>query len=114
MNPQWSVMALRTITPNHRDLRQISLTTPYTLIGSNYDHDDPTKFRDRVGETVCGEWSELDHLLARLWESHSIRPKVRYSLPAWIDEEGARGCMESLLPEVSRRGVVDLIEDDRF
>jgi hypothetical protein len=110
MNPRWSAMALRTITPNHRDLRQISLVAPSTLFDTKYNHDDPTKFRKRMGERVCREWSELDHLLARLWESHSIRPKVLYRM----GEENARSCMESLLPEVSRRGVLDLIGDIRF
>ena len=57
------------------------------------------------------EWQDLDHLLVRFWTSHSIRPLVMYD----PDEDG-KGLrdevnrMLSLLPELTRRGLVDVVE----
>ena len=51
-------MALRTVTLNHRHLQQIALDVP-SLSSC------PT----RHGESNYRQWSELDQLLVRLWES---------------------------------------------
>jgi hypothetical protein len=52
---------------------------------------------DPTPETVR-EWRDLDHLLAGLWTSHSILPKISY-----------RDCMQTvapiLLPELTSQGV---------
>ena len=60
--------------------------------------------KDAIGETAYLKWMETDHVLAQLHESHSIRPKVVF----WENEQWMRGCMECLLPEVTKRGIVDL------
>ena len=57
------------------------------------------------------EWQDLDHLLVRFWTSHSIRPLVMYD----PDEEGEDlrdkiDRMLSLLPELTKRGLVDIVE----
>ena len=59
--------------------------------------------RQAIEGQIFGEWSDLDHLLAKLWESHSIRPKVICSTPEMRDP------VESLLPEITKRGIIDLI-----
>jgi hypothetical protein len=119
MRPRWVTTTLRTITPDHRNLQQISLETPFTLFHSGHGpvdlvtfrHGpvDSATFRHRVGDAVGTEWPDLDHLLAQLWESHSIRPKVFYTVPSWLDKEVAGRCVESLLSEISKKGIVDLV-----
>jgi len=53
------------------------------------------------------EWQDLDRLLLQFWISHSIRPKIgcrngdRYALKSYASR---------LLPELTSRGVVDLVE----
>ena len=97
-NVQWAIMALQTITPNHRDLQQITIWLSYSLttnVGAN--------FRRAIGEVYCGQWVDLDHLLIQLWESCLIRPKVI------VATRGA-DCVRHLLQEVTKRGIIDLVE----
>jgi hypothetical protein len=61
------------------------------------------------GETVRQEWQDLDRLLVRFWTSHSIRPKIVYG--AGKGESGLRDLAPGLLPELTRRGVVDLVKE---
>jgi len=98
-NIQWVLTALRTITPNHQSLQEVSLHAPCLLCGS----------RRAIGEAARRRWSEFDHLLARLWESHSICLKVRFFNHA---DETNRRCANSLLPESSKRGMVALADPE--
>ena len=50
-------------------------------------------------------------MLAQLWESHSIRPEVTYNVPTWMGKGTGRR-MQILLPEVTARGIVDLVEQN--
>ena len=108
-HPQWAVMALRTVTPNHRDLQQFSLDTPYITYWPHLRDINTASVRGALGETVHAKWLEIDHLLAQLWESHMIRPKVLYSSSPWMNERKSRRFVEILLPEVTARGTADLI-----
>jgi len=54
------------------------------------------------------EWNDVDQLLVQFWTSHSIRTRVVYV--AGIRGEDTRGYVSSLLPELTRRGLVDLVE----
>lgn len=110
LNPRWIVMTLRTITSNHRNIRQISVDAAYILYDLIHKHVDPVNFRHAIGATAHAEWLQLDHLLGKLWESHLVRPKVLYDVPSSMDAERAKTCMESLFPEATGRGVVDLIQ----
>jgi hypothetical protein len=56
-----------------------------------------------IGEANYGQWLDLDRLLVQLWESYSIRPKAILS-PA------EAGSFERLLPGITKRGVIDLVE----
>ena len=96
-------MALETVTLKHRDLQQISIHLPPStlLLG------DPVKIRQTVGEEIYSQWVKLDHTLVRLGESHAIRTKVIYDAVNG-EEAGVCECIEGLLPETTKRGVVNL------
>ena len=90
---QWIAVALQTV--QSKNLQQITIQ-PYGAIAN------PVK------DTVSQEWQALDHLLVRFWTSHSIRPRIKY--------KGGRGgdrlkaIIPSLLPELTRRGLIDWVE----
>ena len=96
---EWVVKALQTITPKSQDLRQLIIDIPhdYTLSGLG-DNDE-----EAVGEPVHGQWPDLDRLLIQFWESHSIRPKVVFTAG-----HGVEDFIGSLLPEITKRGIVDV------
>ena len=51
------------------------------------------------------EWGDLDHALAQLWTSRSIRPTILLS------REGEMiGLVPELLPELTKQGAVDVFE----
>lgn len=112
LDPKWVAMTLRTVTQNHRDLREIILDLSWILCEAGFARTRvaiPDKFLRVVGATVCAEWLEVDRLLVQLSESHWIRPKVLFNVPSYMEGAGARRCVESLLPELKARGIVDLI-----
>ena len=61
-----------------------------------------------LGTAVRQEWQYLDHLLVRFWTSHSIRPRIVYE--QYMGEREMRNHTSSLLPELTRRGLIDLVE----
>ena len=63
---------------------------------------------DLIGGTVRQEWEDLDRLLVQFWTACSIRPKFMYV--AEEGEDDLRDLAPSLLPELTRRGAVDLVE----
>ena len=93
-------MALRTITPEHRDLREISIFVHYTLAGSD--------IRGTMGEAGFGWWLDLDRILVRLWESHSVHPGIRHERMGG-GRQDTEYCIKCLLPEAAKRGIIDLI-----
>jgi hypothetical protein len=103
---QWVIMALQTITPKHQDLRQITIWLSYylTLCGVG------TEARWTVGVAKYRQWLDLDRLLVRLWESHSIRPKVVVPTKRADQTKNMRGGIGSLLPEITKRGIIDFVE----
>ena len=99
--------ALQTITHKHRDLQKISIWTRYP----DFVHlgaDVYTNVREAVGGTGHGEWLDLDRFLVQLWESHSIRPRIA-CVPGETRREMA-DLVEWLLPEIMKRGIIDLVE----
>ena len=93
---EWITLTLQTIGQEHRDLRRISIVMPLdlTLIP--------------IGKGTLEQWLDLDRTLVRLWESHSIRTSVIRSRKS---EAGLVDCIGSLLPEMMRRGRVELVEN---
>ena len=98
----WVIAALRTITPEHRDLRQISVHVPgyIALVDAS------AGLEQAVGKAVYRQWLDLDRLLVQLWESRSIRPKLVPGLPM----ENRKQNIACLFPEMTKRGVIDLAE----
>jgi len=109
LTAQWVLTALRTITTNHRNLRQVSVRAP--CLSCRPDRADPVNVDDAIGKIGSRQWSEFDHLLAQLWKSLSIRPEVLYYTHP--DGTGCR-CVNSLLPCATRRGIVDLSRGDMW
>ena len=94
-------MALQTITPEHQDLRRISIHIPFYLTNG-------TGAGQTVGEAARREWLDLDRLLVQLWESRSIRPRVGYKgLGQRMKQQTTDYWVGCLLPEITRRGIVD-------
>ena len=52
---------------------------------------------------------ELDNLLAKLTEPHSIRLNARYDVPTDTNESRKKRRLKVLLPEAMTRGMVDLV-----
>ena len=101
-NVEWIATALQTITPEHRDLRQISIYLPFQLTFYKID----ANIKRSFGEAASRSWSSLDHLLVQFWELRSIRPRVGCAT------QGEKGqnteyCIRCLLPETTKRGIVD-------
>jgi hypothetical protein len=68
-------------------------------------------FATQFGETVYQEWQDLDRVLVQFWNSHSIRPEITCE----VDKRGnyLRAFAPTLLPELTRRGLVNLVEVQR-
>ena len=92
-NVQRIVMALQTV--QSKRLQQITI----------HPHG---AFAIPVKEAVRQEWQDLDHLLVQFWTSRSIRPKITYE--AGTGGDNLRAYVPNLLPELTRRGLVDLVE----
>ena len=90
---QWITTTLQ--TAGSTNLQQIIIRSSTTTEAS-------------IAELVYREWEDLDRVLLQLWTSRSIRPKIGY--------QGRKGGCDlrelvlKLLPELTSRGVVDLVE----
>ena len=103
----WVTMALQTITPKHREPPQISIHVPYDSTLAHLG----AHVRRVIGERVFGQWSELDRFLVQFWESCSVRPKVVCTtLKEEKEKENVRGSIKCLLPEMTKGGIIDLVE----
>ena len=105
INFGWVTTALRTITTKHQEFRRISI---HVYLGYAFNGTTSANVRRTIGEQKFGQWSELDHVLAKLWESHSIRPGILYYLPPSEGTQAMTECIGCLLPEITRRGIIDL------
>jgi len=95
-NTQWVTMALQTV--ESKDLQGVAL----------HPNPDIFTYLEMNTEPIRQQWHDLDHLLVQFWTSHSIRPKVTYRT-GWggID---TRDYVPSVLPELTKGGLVDLVE----
>jgi len=106
-------MTLRTVTPSHRNLQEISLYVPDVPYGPTLNYADSANVKRAVGEAIYEQWMELDRLLAQLWESHSIHLTVLYYGKWGKNGEGPGSCVHSLFPETTGRGIADLVRRSR-
>ena len=100
------VVALETITSQHRDLRKISFYLLYILGDLTFGEMDIEEHVEKPNRGM--KWSDLDRLLVKLHESREIRTTV-------VCHEskirvGVKGIKE-LLPEMMKRAAVDLCEE---
>jgi hypothetical protein len=100
---EWVIAALQTITPNHRDLRQITIRIPHHLTHAGA----LANIRRSIGEAHVRLWLDLDLFLAQLWETRSIRTKV-----VCTTERSTGVDIGCLFPEMTKRGILDLVEYD--
>ena len=71
----------------------------------------PDKKDPEFWEVDIQEWLDLDQLLVQFWSTHSIRPQVIYVAESRGND--LRACVSSLLPELTRRELVDLSRSPR-
>ena len=86
---KWVTTTLETITPQHQDLQRISIHVPHPWV------------HDQV--------KDLDRLLVQLWDSHSIRTSVTCFIAEHQKRE-MRGWAGYMFPELTKRGIIDLVE----
>ena len=86
-------MTLRTVEP--RNLESITIYVDENLPGT-------------IEEEARQEWKDLDRLLVQFWNSHLIRPRFVHT--AGKEGRDLRVNVPNLLPESTRRGIVDLFE----
>jgi hypothetical protein len=101
---EWMTTALRTITPKHRDPRQITIEVSHystlSVLCAN--------LQQVIGEGNRGQWLNLDRLLVQLCESRPIGPRV------WATRRGVSSYVWFVLPEATGRGMVDPVEKDLY
>ena len=96
MDSGWIIATLETITSKHRDFRKIYI---------DVDH---VRELDKANPEVA--WSDLDRLLVKFWESRSIRTRLGLTEPP-KRAGGMRGLAMFLLPELTKRGMIDFVEE---
>jgi len=95
----WAGSTLKTLTPNHKDLWRISI---HMVIREH------ANLQQIFGIDICDSWADLDHTLIQLWESNAVTTRVTYATGG--DKTEARKFVEQLLPEMTRRGIVELVD----
>ena len=96
LSSRWMIMALESITSEHRDLRKITIEPPY----KDGWVEVPLSAQAQLNVAKPGvRWSDADRLLVQLSETWSIRPEVQL-LISGRDMKWA----EYLLPEVMKKG----------
>jgi len=89
-------------------------TTLQTVKSKNLQHitiNQTGPFPGTINEEVHQEWKDLDQLLVQFWSTHSIRPQVVYTVGNRGDGlRDLRDWLPSLWPELTRRGLIDLVE----
>jgi len=98
-------MTLETITLHHQDLQQLSIHIPQIV--SYIAHEDGAALEQNEVVDVGVQWPDLDHLLLKFWDSRSIRPKIVG--PRVRNGRGTRDWVGNLLPELTKRGIIDLV-----
>jgi hypothetical protein len=102
---------LETITSKNQDIGEILVHIPSDL-GDVTAEECPAVEEQIEGANHGTRWSDLDRLLVKFRESHSSRVMVTYREPQ--TSEGVRGIKDwaaYLLPEVTRRGIADMVEE---
>ena len=94
----WVITALKTITSEHRNLREVTL---YIYVTAS------TISRRMLGDQVYALWMDLDHVLFQLSESGAVRVRARFYSPR--KDKQTREHVEGLLPEAAKGGITMLV-----
>jgi len=95
LRAEWISKTLHSVEPN--TLQRLSLELPRCAA-----------IEDTTWETVQQEWLDLDCLLVQFWVSHSLRLQVIHT--PGRGEKDLRDRMAMFLPEMTRRGITDLVQ----
>jgi len=93
-NVQWITATLQTI--ESKNLQGIALQF------------NAGTFTHTTTEAIRQQWHDLDHLLVQFWISHSIRSEI--TCGAGVARKDLRDYASNLLPELTRRGLIDVDE----
>ena len=91
----WVVNSLKTITPEHREFRHISIHFPYSS-------------RRRIEGNIHKLWLDLDQILVQLWESHAVRVNALCSAGVEVRKRASEW-VGVLLPETTKRGIIKIV-----
>lgn len=97
----WITTALKTITSEHTALQWISI---HFLFIQSEQLSDVGEFE---GDEVYRQWMDLDSILVHLWELRACRTKA--VLDGKSGGETTYGYIEGVLPEMTKRGLIDLV-----
>ena len=101
----WVTLALKTITPEHRVLREVTIYINFPSTSSLADS--PVDARQIIGEKLYTQWIDLDYALVQLCKFGTVRVRVGFSSAGKRKE--MRGYAESLLPEMTKERNVRLV-----
>jgi hypothetical protein len=101
----WITVALKTLTSRHANLQTVAIHVSFPARLSPVD--EPVDVKETIGEEVHSQWMDLDCVLVQLWESHAIRLQVICSTGG--EEKVARKFTDGLLPEMTKRGRLELV-----
>jgi hypothetical protein len=104
----WITVALKTLTSRHANFQKVAIHTPIPARLSPVD--EPLDVKKTIGGELYSQWMDLDCILVQLWESHAIRLQVICSTGG--EEKVAREFVEGLLPEMTKRGRLELVNKD--
>ena len=102
----WTAMVLKTLTSEHRNFRKVTIHIPIAISSVG----EPVNVKQSIGEETHGQWMDLDHILIQLWESNAIHTQVIYTTEG--EKKEAREFIGALLPEMTKRGKVEMLEGD--
>ena len=98
----WAGLMFKTLTSEHKDLRWISIYMGFR------GQVDIHQLQQRDQAEISRRWRDLDHTLVQLWESNKTATRIIY-ITAGDGKTRAREYAEQLLPEITRRGIVELV-----
>ena len=102
-------MALKAITPEHKDFREVSIYIRFDSTPSVVRSPANTEQTQRGEAYRC--WMDLDNLLTRLGESHGVSVTVKYHSDK---KKEAFVFIEDVLPKIVKRGSTTLDQADPY
>ena len=105
----WVTMALKTITPEHGDLRQVSIH--FTSNSFDIQSIFPLNVSQYIGDEASMYWMDLNRLLVQLHESRAVCLMARFRSSS--DPVDKRRYVAALLPGVTKGGMARVVYDTK-